>query len=115
MVDYANNGRNSSIIDSATDDSFSVTSGYAPARSMTVDTSLTAAASIIDGRPSFRRPFGCAVLAIPPFRKLTKEADSESGLEFSMPIYVPREENGFATLHEDIIAGRNRNYQAYSK
>lgn len=86
------------------EDSFSVTSGFGDNRTATVDTSWTSSTG--DGRPSYRRPFGCAILELPVLSKLSTEA----GLEFNMPIYVGREEGRFATLHEDLINRQNREY-----
>ena len=97
-----------SIAESDTDDSFSVTSGYGGQRTtiLDTDTNTIAASSVIDGRPTFRRPLGCAVLELPPLPKITGEGGEKfwGGKEFSMPIFVPRDEGGFATLHEAIIA-----------
>jgi dedicator of cytokinesis protein 3 len=100
-----------SLTDNATDDSFSITSGFGGHRTTTVESAATGtAASIIDGRPTFRRPLGCAVLELPQLSKLLFEGADKSGpgLEFSMPICVPREEETFATLHEDIINNRTK-------
>lgn len=76
---------------------------------MTADTSFTANASIVDGRPSFRRPLGCAVLELPKANKLLSDGGDKGGMEFSIPIFAPSSEEGFATLHEDVISGRMGN------
>jgi dedicator of cytokinesis protein 3 len=103
-----------SLSETATDDSFSVTSGFGGHRTTTVETSLTTSGSLLDGRPMFRRPLGCAVLELPGLAKLTSGGDG-GGLEYNMPIYVPVEEAGFAGLHEDIIEKRSRAYIKSSK
>lgn len=92
-----------------TDDSWSITSGFGGHRTMTADTSFTANASIVDGRPSFRRPLGCAVLELPKANKLLSDGGDKGGMEFSIPIFAPSSEEGFATLHEDVISGRMGN------
>jgi dedicator of cytokinesis protein 3 len=94
-----------SIAETATDDSFSATSGFAGHRTRTVETSVTATESIVDGRPTFRRPLGCAAINLPLLSKLTTE--SNAGVEVSMPIYAPREEAAFATLHDDVIGKKS--------
>ena len=111
-----------SINETVTDDSFSITSGYAGHRTETIDTSVTTTAnSIIDGRPTFRRPLGCAILELPPLSKLTSDDNDKvgiipgTGFEYTMPIYVPREEASFATLHEDIINQRSQVYVTSSR
>ena len=111
-----------SISETVTDDSFSITSGLGGHRTYTIDTSgTTTAASIVDGRPTFRRPLGCAVLELPPLSKLSSDESDKAGIvpgtgfEYTMPIYVPREEAGFATLHEDIISQRSQLYATSSR
>ena len=106
-----------SISETVSDDSFSVTSGFAGHRTTTIETAVTtAAASIVDGRPSFRRPLGCAILELPPLSKLLSEDGEKTGIvpgtgaEYTMPIYLPRDEAGFATLHEDVIHQRSREF-----
>ena len=96
-----------SIAESATDDSFSVTSGF---NARTIDTSLTTSASMVDGRPKFRRPLGCAAIELPQLSKLLAEGEKTGpGADLSMPIYVAKDEGAFATLHEDVIAKRSQN------
>ncbi|CEQ42400.1 SPOSA6832_04218 [Sporobolomyces salmonicolor] len=56
------------------------------------------------GRPSYRRPFGCAVLEISQFNKPAGSAESLE--EHQMPIFVPVNESAISTLHEDIIGSR---------
>jgi dedicator of cytokinesis protein 3 len=104
-----------SFSESATDDSFSVTSGFGGHRVNTIETSLTGEASLVDGRPSFRRPLGCAVLELPILTKLMGDGEGSGGPEFIMPIYVPRDEATFANLHEDIIHNRSRDCLKSSK
>jgi dedicator of cytokinesis protein 3 len=94
-------GSAASLADGATDDSFSITSGFDGHRTATVETFTTA--SIVDGRPTFRRPLGCAVVALPQLTRLLSET---SGAEISIPIYIPKDESAFATLHENIIENR---------
>jgi dedicator of cytokinesis protein 3 len=95
-----------SVASIATDDSWSITSAFGGHRTNTVDTSYTATPSIVDGRPSFRRPLGCAVLELPKPNKLLSDGGEKGGMEFSIPIFAPGTEEAFATLHEDIIFGR---------
>lgn len=112
LSDFGTMRRTSSVYDSnATDDSFSITSAFGANAVQSVDTSNTASTCIVEGRPSFRRPFGCAVMELPQLQKLLKESEArDAGVEFSMPIYVPKEEATFARMHEDIILGRTKNY-----
>ncbi|GAA6012300.1 hypothetical protein JCM10207_002794 [Rhodosporidiobolus poonsookiae] len=64
------------------------------------------------GRPSYRRPFGCAVLEISQFNKRAGDEDVhphdafDSLGEHQMPIFVPVAEAAISTLHEDIINSR---------
>lgn len=95
-----------SVASMITDDSWSITSGFGGHRTNTADTSYTAAGSIVDGRPSFRRPLGCAVLELPRGNKMLSDGGEKGGMEFSIPIFAPLSEESFATLHEDIIYGR---------
>lgn len=117
LTETGTNRRASSIFDTnATDDSFSITSGFGVNGLQPVETGNTASTNVIEGRPSFRRPFGCAVLALPALERLLDEGDSTgSGLERTMTIHVPREEASFATMHEDIIAGRTKDYHSSNK
>ena len=57
------------------------------------------------GRQSYRRPFGCAVLEISQFNKLSGDATTATQ-EYQMPIFIPANEAAFSTLHEDIIGSR---------
>lgn len=57
------------------------------------------------GRQSYRRPFGCAVLEISQFNKLSADATTVSQ-EYQMPVFIPANEAAFSTLHEDIISSR---------
>lgn len=114
LVETGTNRRASSVFDSnATDDSFSITSGFGAGALHPVETVNTAQTNVIEGRPSFKRPFGCAVLALPQLQKLLADSSSPGnpGMEVSMPIHVPRAESSFATMHDDLIAGRVKNYQ----
>lgn len=117
LTETGTSRRTSSLFDSnATDDSFSITSGFGVNTLHPVETVNTTATNVVEGRPSYRRPFGCAVLAIPQLQKLLHESESVgSGMELSMPIHVPRDEASFATMHEDIIAGRNKTFQTSNK
>lgn len=114
LVETGTNRRASSVFDSsATDDSFSITSGFGANALPPIETVNTTTTNVIEGRPSFKRPFGCAVLALPQLQKMLADAGSagNSGMELSMPIHVPREESSFATMHDDLIAGRTKSYQ----
>lgn len=105
-------GARSTIREDATDDSFSVTSGFGVHRTATRDTTVTASAgSLLDGKGSYRRPLGCAVLELPQLARL----EGDKGAEYSMPIYLPREEESFATLHEDILQNRTKAYVSAPK
>lgn len=116
LNDFGNGRSDVSISETATDDSFSVTSGFGGHRTTTVETSMTTpAASMVDGRSRFRRPLGCAVLELPSLTKLMSAGEGGGGMEYNMPIYVPSEESGFASLHEDIIERRTRVYLKSSK
>jgi len=59
----------------------------------------------------FRRPFGCAVIDVTKLMNTdTSSAASSSSTKtrnLSLQIYVPNDEAGFASLHEDIIEGRS--------
>lgn len=118
LSDYGSSrGGTSTIGDHLTDDSFSVTSGFGGHRTNTIDTQLTAPNSIVDGRPTFRRPLGCAVIELPQLQNMLHEAPGvpNGGVEATMPIWVPREESNFATLHEEIIHGRTQEFAAVSR
>ncbi|KAL7418467.1 Deoxycytidine kinase 1 [Cryptotrichosporon argae] len=98
-----------SVAENATDDSFSVTSGFGGHRTATIETfNTTTQASVIGGRPSFRRPLGCAVLELPPMPRLVAEG---SGDDYVVAIYVPRDEANYSSLHEDIIHRREAQYE----
>ncbi|ORX40680.1 hypothetical protein BD324DRAFT_654448 [Kockovaella imperatae] len=108
-----------SISETVTDDSFSITSGFAGHRTTTTHTNgttTTPSPSMSDGRPSFRRPLGCAVLEMPPISKLLSEDDGKAGIvpgtgsEYTMSIHLPRDEATFATLHEDLIRQRSKEF-----
>ncbi|WWC91624.1 uncharacterized protein L201_006570 [Kwoniella dendrophila CBS 6074] len=105
---------NPSMLDTLTDDSFSVTSGYGGQRTPTVDTSYTANGngSWMEGKPTYRRPMGCAVLELPPSTRLLSDSGDKigTGIEFHVPIYLPKDESSFATLHENIIHNRVKEY-----
>lgn len=60
------------------------------------------------GRFSCRRLFGCAVLEIDQLNH-RKPADGDA-IEQRLPIFVPVNESSFASLHEDIIASRTREF-----
>ncbi|EIW72245.1 hypothetical protein TREMEDRAFT_25841 [Tremella mesenterica DSM 1558] len=101
-----------STVDDLTDDSFSVTSGYGGQRTETVDTHTPTITTNVEGKPTFRRPLGCAVLPLPQLSTLMSEGGDKSGagIEFVMPIYVPKEEVLFANLHEAIIDQQTKDY-----
>jgi len=117
LSDFGTTRPASSVFDSnATDDSFSITSAFGVNAVQSVDTANTASTCIVEGRPSFRRPFGCAVLELPQLQKLLKESEARDvGVEFSLPIFVPKEESSFARMHEDVIFGRTKNYGKSNK
>ncbi|CAG8435565.1 3695_t:CDS:2 [Ambispora gerdemannii] len=60
----------------------------------------------------FRRPFGCAVLDI---SHLLQGKEKESLSEHVMPIFVSTQESTFATLHEDIIHNRTKEFEKSSR
>ncbi|KDQ21902.1 hypothetical protein BOTBODRAFT_169082 [Botryobasidium botryosum FD-172 SS1] len=65
---------------------------------------------------SFRRPFGCAVLELTELRKLSVEKNETSTIrEHSIPIFVPSNESTYSTLHQDLIAGRTKEYEKSSR
>nr|XP_019010242.1 uncharacterized protein I206_04710 [Kwoniella pini CBS 10737]OCF49023.1 hypothetical protein I206_04710 [Kwoniella pini CBS 10737] len=106
---------NASTLDhTLTDDSFSVTSGYGGQRAPTIDTfqGSNGYSNSMEGRSLFRRPMGCAVLEIPALSRLLAEGTDKisSGVEFQVPIYLPKDEATFATLHENIIHKRVKEY-----
>ena len=78
-------------------------------RTQTTDTSNTVTHSVVDGRPTFRRPLGVAVLELPQLGKMMSDGSEKGAAEFSMPIFAPREEGSFAGLHQDIISGKMSN------
>lgn len=96
-----------------TDDSFSITSGYDGPRMQQTQTNTTSGdSSPANGRVAFRRPLGCAVLELKQLtRMISDPGDATGGGEFSMPIYVSSDEASFATLHEDIIHGRTKEFE----
>lgn len=96
--------------DALTEDSFSVTSGSRQVNAL--DRTMTSTESIVDGRPSYRRPLGCAVIEMPLLSKLVSDAQ---GTEVIMPIYIPRDEASFATLHEDVIHRRSKEFYTTSR
>jgi dedicator of cytokinesis protein 3 len=65
----------------------------------------------------FRRPFGCAVLELTQLAKIGEEGrwEMSSAREHTMPIFVPANESIFSMLHEDIIAGKTREYEKSPK
>ena len=81
-------------------------SAFAGHRTQTGDTAHTVSQSIVDGRPTFRRPLGVAVLELPQLSKMMSGGSEKGAMEFSMPIFAPRDESMFASLHGDIIGGR---------
>ncbi|KZT56696.1 hypothetical protein CALCODRAFT_483819 [Calocera cornea HHB12733] len=65
-----------------------------------------------EGQPSyFRRPFGCAVLELSQLTKMSADRSDTSNMrEHVMPIFVPVNEGGFSTLHQEIIASRTKEF-----
>jgi dedicator of cytokinesis protein 3 len=62
--------------------------------------------------PQFRRPFGCAVLELSQLRRVAMEGlEISPTREHTMPIYVPVNEATFSMLHQDILYGRQREYE----
>ncbi|WVR07765.1 hypothetical protein IAU60_004808 [Kwoniella sp. DSM 27419] len=109
---------NFSRLDASTEDSFSVTSGYGGQNASTADMSfVNGERGSLDGRAIFRRPLGCAVLPLPALQKLLVETVDKGGpdVEFNVPIYLPREESAFATLHEHIIHRNTGEYGTSSR
>lgn len=65
-----------------------------------------------DGRRSFRRPFGCAVVDISQLCNIGQASAQQS--ELTMPIFRPTVEANFSTLHEDILASRVKEFEKCS-
>nr|XP_018260970.1 uncharacterized protein I303_06687 [Kwoniella dejecticola CBS 10117]OBR83128.1 hypothetical protein I303_06687 [Kwoniella dejecticola CBS 10117] len=88
--------------------------GYGGQRAPTIDTTYTANghSDSVEGKPLFRRPMGCAVLELPALSRLLAEGSEKvgTGVEFQVPIYLPKDEATFATLHENIIHSRVKEY-----
>ncbi|KZO90762.1 hypothetical protein CALVIDRAFT_506467 [Calocera viscosa TUFC12733] len=65
-----------------------------------------------EGQPTyFRRPFGCAVLELSQLTKMSADRSDTSNMrEHVMPIFVPMNEGGFSTLHQEIIASRTKEF-----
>ncbi|KZV88707.1 cytoplasmic protein [Exidia glandulosa HHB12029] len=60
----------------------------------------------------FRRPFGCAVLELTELATIVADGTASSALkEHTMPIFVHVQEDSFSTLHQDIIAGRMKEFE----
>lgn len=56
----------------------------------------------------FRRPFGCAVVDVTKLMNAPETDGSPTQPKsVSLQVYVPNDEAGFASLHEDIIQGRS--------
>nr|ODN99941.1 cytoplasmic protein [Cryptococcus depauperatus CBS 7855] len=99
-----------------TDDSFSVTSGFGPEihrAGITVDTLNDSTTNPSPRtKPRFRRPLGVAVLLLPAMSNLMGDGldKPNGGVEKSVPIYVPRDEASFSSLHEDVIHNRVKQF-----
>jgi len=66
--------------------------------------------------PHFRRPFGCAVLELPPFASINnEETEGSVAREANMAIYVPTNEISFSMLHQNIINGNNKEFEKTSR
>lgn len=78
-------------------------------RIQTSDTLNTVTQSVVDGRPTFRRPLGVSVLELPQLSKMLSDGSEKGAMEFSMPIFAPRDEGTFASLHGEIIIGKMAN------
>ncbi|EJD03246.1 cytoplasmic protein [Fomitiporia mediterranea MF3/22] len=79
-------------------------------------TNVTRAGTVSESGYSgqFRRPFGCAVLELSQLREFAKEHAAEGSgptREHTMPIFVPTNEAVYSMLHQDIIAGNNKEYE----
>lgn len=96
------------VVDSPTAESFSFASDFGR---QTTNASVMTTASLVGGRPTFRRPIGCAVMELPQLSKLTNDGSGEH----TMQIFAPRNEGTFATLHEDIIHGRTKDVATASR
>lgn len=65
---------------------------------------------------NFRRPFGCAVLELGQLSKFAADHSAQSSAEnYRMDIYVPTNEAVYSMLHQDIIAGNEREYGRSSR
>lgn len=89
--------------------------GTAPPPGGWVDVSPSA--SPIDSNAShFRRPFGCAVLELPPFNSLAgDDSDTSVMRDYNMPIYIPTNEFSFSMLHQNIISHNFKEFEKTSR
>ena len=113
LLNEMNQPRTSPYVEeTASDDSFSITSGFGGQKLTATETARTAESwSFVDARPTFRRPLGCAVIGLPLLTKLLVGGDkSGSGVEVAMPIYLPRDEAAFSHLHQDIISNHQKEF-----
>ncbi len=69
----------------------------------------------IDGYGSFRRPFGCAVVELPQLAQFAAGLDPASSKEHSMPIFAPKNEASFSTLHQDLIGSNLDKFEKSSR
>ncbi|EPQ57371.1 hypothetical protein GLOTRDRAFT_137711 [Gloeophyllum trabeum ATCC 11539] len=63
---------------------------------------------------TFRRPFGCAVLALDQLTQMAADhSEVSSTKEHPMPIFVPvpNNESGFSMLHQDIIENYTKEFE----
>jgi dedicator of cytokinesis protein 3 len=64
----------------------------------------------------FRRPFGCAVLELTQLSEMVGErSDMSATKEYTMPIFVPTNEAVYSMMHQDVIAGKTREYEKSSR
>ncbi|KAG8997177.1 hypothetical protein FRB93_000463 [Tulasnella sp. JGI-2019a] len=64
-----------------------------------------------EGGGNFRRPFACAVVELQQLAKMVAGQDSGTARELTMPIFVPTNEASYSTLHQDLIAGKTKEYE----
>ncbi|KAG8846100.1 hypothetical protein FRB96_002079 [Tulasnella sp. 330] len=65
----------------------------------------------LEGSGNFRRPFACAVVELQQLAKMVAGQDSGAARELTMPIFVPTNEASYSTLHQDLIAGKTKEYE----
>ncbi|TRM69677.1 hypothetical protein BD626DRAFT_590586 [Schizophyllum amplum] len=65
--------------------------------------------------PQFRRPFGCAVLELTQLASMMTKVDASPLREFSMPVFVPANENLFSMLHLSILGNATKEFERSSR